>query len=277
MKFNINGYSQPKLLEYELDIEDSLILRVVADMYVSGKMEYKIINDNKYMWCSYGYLLEQIPILGTKRTLIRKIEKLIDKEILTKEVIASKKGRAGKFLYITFGKKYSELTEYTPSDKMSSDTMNQVTNCHQPSDKMSSDQVTKCHIKDSSIIDSSITIKKNKDSSTNKPTENKLNSEAVEYKSDLEELRKIITLATGEDKFRVESIVTVNNFNKDTIKEFLFKIRDSDYLMGRKKEKPKLKIFSWKKKEILAGFYDDYKKQEAQPKENGYSNFSFDC
>lgn len=155
MKFTVNGYSQEKLIKMNLDLIDSLILRVLADMYSSNsqKIEYKIINDDKYMWSKYGYILEQIPIIGSERTLIRKIDSLIEKNIIKKIVLTSKKGVKGKYLYIAFDKTYEELTEYQePHDKMSIGTGNHMTNCQEPHDKMSSDHMTKCHIKDSSII-----------------------------------------------------------------------------------------------------------------------------
>ena len=174
MKYTINGYSQEKLLKNNLDLSDSLILRVIADIYSSNgkKIEYKIINNDKYMWISYSYLFEQIPIIGSERTLVRKIDGLIEKEMLKKELVTSKKGIKGRFLYISFGKKYFELTEYSnntkketetkesdkkenekPNDKMTS---HQMTNCQEPNDKMTSHQMTNCHNKDSSIEDSSI-------------------------------------------------------------------------------------------------------------------------
>ena len=115
MKYTINGYSQEKLLKNNLDLSDSIILRVLADIYSSNgkKIEYKIINNDKYMWISYGYLFEQIPIIGSERTLVRKIDNLIKKKILKKELVTSKKGIKGRFLYISFGEKYFELTEYS--------------------------------------------------------------------------------------------------------------------------------------------------------------------
>ena len=80
MKYTINGYSQEKLLKNNLDLPDSLILRVLADIYSSNskKIEYKIMNNDKYMWISYGYLFEQIPVIGSERTLVRKIDNLIE-------------------------------------------------------------------------------------------------------------------------------------------------------------------------------------------------------
>lgn len=176
MKYTINGYSQGKLLKNNLDLSDSLILRVLADIYSSNskKIEYKIMNNDKYMWISYGYLFEQIPVIGSERTLVRKIDNLIEKGMLKKELVTSKKGIKGRFLYISFGEKYFELTEYsnntkeeikaketeekkdeTENTKCQNDT-DQMTKCQGPNDKMTSHQMTKCHNKDSSIDNSSI-------------------------------------------------------------------------------------------------------------------------
>ena len=182
MKYTINGYSQEKLLKNNLDLSDSLILRVLADIYLSNskKIEYKIMNNDKYMWISYGYLFEQIPVIGSERTLVRKIDKLIEKGILKKELVTSKRGIKGRFLYVSFGEKYFELTEYSnnvnekieakekedkvkkSNNSLSSENTkcqidtDQMTKCREPNDKLTSYQMTKCHNKDSSIDNSSI-------------------------------------------------------------------------------------------------------------------------
>lgn len=182
MKYTINGYSQEKLLKNNLDLSDSLILRVLADIYSSNskKIEYKIMNNDKYMWISYGYLFEQIPVIGSERTLVRKIDNLIEKGMLKKELVTSKKGIKGRFLYVSFGEKYFELTEYSnnvnekieakekedkvkkSNNSLSSENTkcqidtDQMTKCREPNDKLTSYQMTKCHNKDSSIDNSSI-------------------------------------------------------------------------------------------------------------------------
>ena len=182
MKYTINGYSQEKLLKNNLDLSDSLILRVLADIYSSNskKIEYKIMNNDKYMWISYGYLFEQIPVIGSERTLVRKIDKLIEKGILKKELVTSKRGIKGRFLYVSFGEKYFELAEYSNNvnekieakekeDKVKKSNnslsskntkcqigTDQMTKCHEPNDKLTSYQMTKCHNKDSSIDNTSI-------------------------------------------------------------------------------------------------------------------------
>lgn len=165
MKYTIYGYSQEKLNNQGIDLESALILRVIADLYTSNskKIEYKIMENDKYMWCTYGYIHEQIPIIGAERTMIRKIDSLIEKGILKKIVLKEKNGKKGNYLFITLGENYSDLTEYSTdeetkdvdrgTDKMSPPL---PTKCHEGTDKMSPPLVTNCHNKDSSITNSSI-------------------------------------------------------------------------------------------------------------------------
>ena len=177
MKYTINGYSQEALIKNDLDLIDSLILRTLSDMYLSNskKIDYKILeneveerelegekkdNRDKFMWIKYSYLFEQIPIIGSERTIIRRIDKLIKKKILKKRVLNCRNGVKGTFLYVALNESYSDLTEY--EDKMSSEGM---TNWQGGYDKMSSEGMTNWHDKDSSIKDSSIKDSSIKDSS----------------------------------------------------------------------------------------------------------------
>ena len=205
MKYTINGYSQEKLLKNNLDLSDSLILRVLADIYSSNgkKIEYKIMNNDKYMWISYGYLFEQIPVIGSERTLVRKIDNLIEKGMLKKELVTSKKGIKGRFLYISFGEKYFELTEYSNNTKETEERKdeaenikcqidtNQMTKCHEPNDKLTSHQMTKCHNKDSSIDNTSI----------NNNILNNIYSSVIDYLNEKTE-------RTGKDRYSSTSTKT---------------------------------------------------------------------
>jgi len=147
MKYTINGYSQEKLVELGIDLESSLILRVVADLYTSNskKLEYKITHEDKYVWCTYKYIHKQIPIIGSEKTMIRKIDSLIEKGILKKVLLKEKNGKKGNYLYISLGENYSDLTEYSEED-IEDDGI----------DKMSTPLGTKCPNKDSSIYNPSI-------------------------------------------------------------------------------------------------------------------------
>ena len=183
MKYTINGYSQEALIKNGLDLTDSLILRTLSDMYLSNskKIDYKILeneveereserekkdNKDKFMWIKYSYLFEQIPIVGSERTIIRRIDKLIKKKILKKRVLNCRNGVKGTFLYVALNESYSDLTEY--EDKMSSEGMpnwqggyDKMSSEGMPNwqggyDKMSSEGMPNWHDKDSSINDSSI-------------------------------------------------------------------------------------------------------------------------
>ncbi|EFS20633.1 hypothetical protein FSBG_00130 [Fusobacterium gonidiaformans 3-1-5R] len=114
MKYTIHGYKQEKLYENGLDNDDALILRVLSDMYSSGskKIHFKIIDQEKYMWITYEYLLEQIIVIGSKNKLIRRIDNLITKNILKKYLETSKNGVKGRFLYVCFSEKHAILTDY---------------------------------------------------------------------------------------------------------------------------------------------------------------------
>lgn len=262
MKYTINGYSQEKLIEYDIDLSSSLILRVIADMYTSNgqKLEYKMLNDDKYMWCTYGYLLEQIPILGTERTLIRKIDSLIEKNILKKIILPQRNGKTGRYLYISLGENYQSLTEYNSNDKMSSE---QMTKCQEGSDKMSFDLMTNCHDKDSSISDSSISNSSSSsthDAHEEKEVETKPMQveEKEQLRAKINEYKDLIAKATGEGRLNIDLVLKPHVYMKN-LDKLLEKIKASKFLLGEKEQKPSLRIFAYKTNEIIAGMYDDFK------------------
>ena len=272
MKYTINGYSQEKLLKNNLDLSDSLILRVLADIYSSNgkKIEYKIINNDKYMWISYGYLFEQIPIIGSERTLVRKIDSLIEKGMLKKELVTSKKGIKGRFLYISFGEKYFELTEYsnntkeeikaketeerkneTENTKCQIDT-DQMTKCHEPNDKLTSYQMTKCHNKDSSIDNTSI----------NNNILNNIYSSVIDYLNEKTE-------RTGKEKYSSTSTKT-QTLIKARLRE-KYELEDFKIVIDKKcKEWLGTDMEKYLRPETLFGNkFESYLKQKTGGNKNG--------
>ena len=218
MKYTVNGYSQEALIKHDLDLTDSLILRLFADMYSSNssKIEYQILEyeveneegkervlkKDKFMWITYDYLYSQIPLVGSKSTFIRKVGELIEKGFLKKQVTNLKKGKKGTFLYISFGIKFSELIEYeteetsTQNDKggypkqigglpklSRGATQNDKGGYPKWVDKDSS--ITDSSITDSSITDSSIKEKINKKEKQKNEIEDFINSQdkSEEYKN----------------------------------------------------------------------------------------------
>ena len=164
MRYSIYGYNQNKLMEYELDGNDALLLRAVIDIYSSSseKLSYIFLDEEKYVWLTYKYISQEMPILGSIRTIIRKIDNLIKKEILKKVVINSKNGTAGTYMYLAPGKNYSSFLDLDFKEQEEENNfVCPVTDCHGDSDKVEDPSMTKCHDKDPSITNPSIIIKKN--------------------------------------------------------------------------------------------------------------------
>ena len=174
MRYNICGYSQETLLNYGLDCNDAMLLRTFMDIYPSSseKLEYIILNNDKFLWLTYGYISEQLQLLGSIRTVKRKIDNLVEKNILKRVILNSKNKKSGKYMYLAPGENYSAFCDcdfYTQKEDKNlennietenknqmTNTPHQVTKCHKGHDKLSVDPMTNCQVKDSSIIDSSI-------------------------------------------------------------------------------------------------------------------------
>ena len=119
MKYTIHGLSQSKLIEAGLDNDDALILSVIKDMYSSKNMQFQIIDGERFIWIDQGYLLEQIPIIGTQRKLKMRLKIYCEKELLDRKLLYLKDGVKGKFSYINVTSNLDKLTEYQPWEKIS--------------------------------------------------------------------------------------------------------------------------------------------------------------
>ena len=287
MKYTINGYSQEALIKNDLDLIDSLILRTLSDMYSSNskKIDYKILeyeternktDKDKFMWIKYSYLFEQIPIVGSERTIIRRIDKLIEKKFLKKQVLNCRNGIKGTFLYVTFDENYSDLTEY--EDKMSSEGM---TNWQGGYDKMSSEGMTNWHDKDSSINDSSITS-----SSKEENVLTNANSLKEKVKKELQPLFPDQNLEMIIYSNLKNIMKLINNHGNKLFWETLSRMKKSKFLTEDFKNKRNPGAFClWLFKEnnflnICIGTYDDNsaetrvtKSEEQIAKEYDFSEF----
>lgn len=114
MKYTIMGFQQEKLIELGLKTDDALVLNCIKDMYASPTMEFKNFDGIRYMWINYTWLLKQIPIIGSKSNLTKKIKKYSDEDLLLRVQEFEKKGVKGSFAYISPTKKLFELQDFTP-------------------------------------------------------------------------------------------------------------------------------------------------------------------
>ncbi len=119
MKYSIYGYNQETLIKHKLNHDDALILRVISDLFLSTskKIISEIYDNDRYIWITYNFILKEIPIIGSDRTFVNKIKKLIDKKFLKKFVTHNREGQAGTFMYIAFGENYKNFLECSFSEQ----------------------------------------------------------------------------------------------------------------------------------------------------------------
>lgn len=80
MKFTVLGFSQTRLVQLGLDLNDALILRWFVDFYATNRM-IKVQHEGKeYVQVRYKAILEDIPIIGikSKDVLRRRWNKMVD-------------------------------------------------------------------------------------------------------------------------------------------------------------------------------------------------------
>ena len=189
---------------------------------------------------------------------------------MKKELVTSKKGIKGRFLYISFGEKYFELTEYsnntkeeikaketeerkneTENTKCQIDT-DQMTKCHEPNDKLTSHQMTKCHNKDSSIDNTSI----------NNNILNNIYSSVIDYLNEKTE-------RTGKEKYSSTSTKT-QTLIKARLRE-KYELEDFKIVIDKKcKEWLGTDMEKYLRPETLFGNkFESYLKQKTGGNKNG--------
>lgn len=145
MRYTILGFQQQKLIEANLDVVDALVLRQIKDMYSTSTMEFVEEDGVRYMWINYTYLLDQLPIVGTKRNLMRRIEKYGNELYIIRILKHTKNGQKGNYSYIAPTEKLDQLQDF-----------DLMTKSHKGYDKNDIRVMTKSHNKDNTIIDNSI-------------------------------------------------------------------------------------------------------------------------
>ena len=304
MKNTINGFKQDKLIENKLDLADSLILRLFADMYSSNssKIEYqileyevenketneKILEKDKFMWITYDYLYSQIPLVGSKSTFIRKTGELVEKGFLKKQVTNSKKGKKGTFLYISFGTKFSELLEYetenTPTQNDNEGYSKQVgglPKLNRGGTQNDKGGYSKWVDKDSSITDSSLIDSSIRDRESAEKEKINFSSVCEEIKNKWIEIAHKFNLSGVKlkinDKRKKAIKILLNEYTIEELLQAMDKIHISKFMQGDNKNKWQV-TFDWLIKKanllkVLEGNYDD--KTNIETKNNVNTNKKF--
>lgn len=122
MKFSILGFDQKKVLDLTervncnretndkifLDIDDLLILSLIADMSNRRSIKKVFLDNEQYSWISYNCILEDLPLLRIgKKQLSRKLNKLSEFNLIGLKV--ERMTGTGTFIYIKLGSEYEGL------------------------------------------------------------------------------------------------------------------------------------------------------------------------
>lgn len=123
MKYSILGFNQERVLSLtkevkdvkkdktttiSIDVDDLLILSVIADISSRKSIRKVILEDGQYAWISYNVILEDLPILRIdKKQLRRRLDKLVEFELIDLKV--ERVNGSGTFVYIKIGKEYEAL------------------------------------------------------------------------------------------------------------------------------------------------------------------------
>ncbi len=118
MKYTVNGFLQEKLIEYELDDKDAILLRYFVDFKGSGKMKSRIVDEEQYYWLSYKGVIEEYPILNLKEdSVYRRLKKLCEKKILVSITVRE----GGTYSFYNIGENYITLISDTNPNAVKKD------------------------------------------------------------------------------------------------------------------------------------------------------------
>lgn len=132
MKYSILGFSQKAVIALQrreeidgkevilkLDVDDLLILNVIAEMHARKSIKKVIIEDKTFCWINYNTILSDLPILDIcKRRLVQRLDKM-EKLGLIEKIVEKEKG-VGTFTYIRMADSYEDL-KYSKDTEMSDD------------------------------------------------------------------------------------------------------------------------------------------------------------
>lgn len=247
MKYTIHGLQQDKLLKNDLDNDDALILSVIKSMYSSASVDFEIIEGNRFIWIDQTRLLEQIPIVGSKRKLQRKLQKLEELGVIKKVILYSKINQKGKMIkgtysYINVTAKLDDLSKRTETSECHTPQCHNgnegTPECHTPQRQNGENPATKCHNKDTLVIDTLI---------VDSLIEYFNSKEIIKCKKKTKTLEQIIMKRLKE--FSKEEII-------NAIDHYSLIIHDSNYFFNTKWSLEKF----LKQKNALPEFLDDGEK-----------------
>ena len=140
MRVDLFGFNQEKALEYNLAVEDLLLIDYIWDMIASPTMQHLIDDGVPYVWLQHDRILADLPILNiSNRSLINYLNKLKDLGLLTVKTVHCE-GLRGSKSYYAITEKCEEL-RYDQVQKIAVSQRPGAKNCS--SDNISNNNNTK--------------------------------------------------------------------------------------------------------------------------------------
>lgn len=141
MKSDLFGFNQEKALDYNLTVEDLVLLDYVWDMIASPTMQHIVDNGIPYVWLQHDRILADLPILNiSNRSLINYLNKLKELGLLEVKTIHNEGMRGSKSYYAITEKcealRYDQVQKIAVSQRpsaknCSSDISNNISNRQQ--------------------------------------------------------------------------------------------------------------------------------------------------
>jgi hypothetical protein len=265
LKYTIEGFSQVKLIEYDLDVVDALMLRYFIDFKDSGKMTSKYVNEKLFYWVSYDGVIQELPILSLNKpdSVYRRLKKMVSSKIL--ETITIKQG--GTYSYYRTGVNYlSLLSDSNPDGNPNQTDKNPYSTDRNPgSTDKNPNQTDENPEQKTHLL---------YPSTTNPSTTNPIKEVFDLFNSICTNLSKVIKLSDGR-KRTIKSILDKYP-DIETIKEVFANANKSSFLTGSN-ERGWTADFDWVLKEsnfikILEGKYEN-KTPKPQQQKGNFNNF----
>lgn len=94
MKYTIEGFYQPSLVDAGLDVTDAMILRWFIDFSGSGAMFSRKMPDGIYFYVRYKSVAEEFPVLGitSVRGITRRFDVYVEKGLLKRKTLNTSRG-----------------------------------------------------------------------------------------------------------------------------------------------------------------------------------------
>jgi hypothetical protein len=122
------GFNQEELIKYDVDMSDVLLLDYIQKALSQPSMIKVTEGEQPYVWLCHSKILEDLPILNIKESMLKKrLANLIDIGLIDSVVLANTSGR-GSRTYYTITNKFEELQFTTTGNKLPLNSRPQIKN-----------------------------------------------------------------------------------------------------------------------------------------------------